>query len=336
MVAQRSLRLYLMFRLQSLCGERCWNPLKHKFSALQKSDDLQWPLITSDGTPRPRPKIEHPGRFNVDLESDDDAEDSALREGTLIQAYWTSIREKYRSRRLDVQSLSTSETGDLPENWIVININITDDKSTLFISRREGGVEGSQPLVFCVPLKGRRDNGDDDVEDHLEFNDAIGQLREIVRLSDEGTKTAVNIKSDDKEARANWWRLHGESLDTRLRELLENIEFCWLGAFKTILSPRSDATPEMISDLRAQFDKIFQRSLHAKDKKSKQRCKDEELEDLIYLILDLYWFHGVPVAIAEVDIAQLVVDLRAVMEEHAAKLRQWKKTTTGKATSSLA
>ncbi|EDR03672.1 uncharacterized protein LACBIDRAFT_307113 [Laccaria bicolor S238N-H82] len=245
--------------------------IEHKFSALQMSDDLQWPLITSDGTPRPRPKIERPGRFNVDLESDDDdAEDSALREETLIQAYWTSIREKYRSQRLDVQSLSTSETGDLPENWIVININITDDKSALFISRREGGVEGNQPLVFCVPLKGRRDNGDDDEEDHLGFDDAIGELREIVRLSDEGTKTAVNIKSDDKEARVNWWKLRGD-LDTRLRELLENIEFCWLGAFKTILSPWSDTTPEMISDLRAQFDKIFQRSLHVKDKKTKQR-----------------------------------------------------------------
>jgi separase len=124
--------------------------IEHKFSALHMSDDLQWPLITLDGTPCPQPKIERPGRFNVDLESDDDAEDGALREDTLIQAYWTSIREKYRSRRLDVQSLSTSETGDLPESWIVININITDDKSTLFISRREGGVEGSQPLVFCL------------------------------------------------------------------------------------------------------------------------------------------------------------------------------------------
>ena len=178
--------------------------IEHKFSVLHMSDDLQWPLITWDGTPRPRPKIEHPGRFNVDLESDDDVEDSPLREDTLIQAYWASIREKYRSRRLDVQSLSTSETGELPENWIVININITDNKSTLFISRREGGVEGSQPLVFCVPLKGRRDNGDNHEEDHLGFDDAIGELREIVRLSDEGTKTAVNIKSDDEDALANW------------------------------------------------------------------------------------------------------------------------------------
>lgn len=138
--------------------------------------------------------------------------------------------------------------------------------------------------------------------------------------------------------------------------------------YQTILSPRSDVTPEMISDLRTQFDKIFQRNLHVKDKKTKQRagnhkktasqaqapsqmtlddpilkcfstlspkCKDEELEDLIYFILDLYSFHGVPVAIAEVNILQLVVDLRAVLEEHVAKVRQRKKTITGKTTNSL-
>lgn len=111
----------------------------------------------------------------------------------------------------------------------------------------------------------------------------------------------------------------------------------------------------MIHDLRAQFEKIFLRSLHIQDKKTKQRasahrktasqgpsqfpsqvtfddailecfstlspkCRDEELEDLVYFILDLYQFHGVPIAIAEVDIVQVVVDLRAVLEDHAMKL----------------
>jgi separase len=50
------------------------------------------------------------------------------------------------------------------------------------------------------------------------------------------------------------------------------------------------------------------------------KCRDEELEDLVFFILDLYQFHGVPVAIAEVDIDQVVVDLRCVLEEHHARL----------------
>jgi separase len=50
-------------------------------------------------------------------------------------------------------------------------------------------------------------------------------------------------------------------------------------------------------------------------------CQDEELEDLIYFILDLYQFHGVPVAIAEVDVVQVVVDLRIALEEHTVKTK---------------
>ena len=58
------------------------------------------------------------------------------------------------------------------------------------------------------------------------------------------------------------------------------------------------------------------------------KCRDEELEDLVYFILDLYQFHGVPVAIAEVDIDQVVVDLRAVLEEHSTKRAKENKTST--------
>jgi separase len=58
------------------------------------------------------------------------------------------------------------------------------------------------------------------------------------------------------------------------------------------------------------------------------KCRDEELEDLVYFILDLYQFHGVPVAIAEVDIDQVVVDLRAVLEEHCTKRAKGGKFST--------
>ena len=55
------------------------------------------------------------------------------------------------------------------------------------------------------------------------------------------------------------------------------------------------------------------------------KCRNEELEDLIYFILDLYQFHGVPVAIAEVDIDQVIVDLRMVLEENCVKKAKEKK-----------
>lgn len=38
----------------------------------------------------------------------------------------------------------------------------------------------------------------------------------------------------------------------------------------------------------------------------------------MYFILDLYQLHGVPIAISEVDMDQVTVDLRAALEEHTA------------------
>ena len=32
------------------------------------------------------------------------------------------------------------------------------------------------------------------------------------------------------------------------------------------------------------------------------QCRDEEFEDLVYFVLDLYQLHGIPVALSEVDI----------------------------------
>jgi len=51
------------------------------------------------------------------------------------------------------------------------------------------------------------------------------------------------------------------------------------------------------------------------------KCRDEELEDLVYLVLDLYQFHGLHVALSEIDVDQVTAELRTALEEHAAKGR---------------
>jgi separase len=80
---------------------------------------------------------------------------------------------------------------------------------------------------------------------------------------------------------------------------------------------------------------VFKRILPPQDKKQKQlpclsdvlldcfsslspKCREEELEDLLFFILDLYSFHGIPVAIADIDVDQVIVELRCALEEHAA------------------
>ncbi|CDO76677.1 hypothetical protein BN946_scf184305.g9 [Trametes cinnabarina] len=304
--------------------------VRHKFLNLSAADDLQWPLITPNGSPLPpQPKPKQPKRFSHSILSD--SEDDEPLDDVDLKAYWASIAKRYEGHRFDVANLSVSQADQLPPHWTVVNVSVTEDRHTMFVTRQRAG---RRPLIFCLPLKGRREGQEDE---HLTYEDAVKELQEIIRLSDEGTRQAAEVKKDDRGARMAWWKTRTE-LDTRLRDLLTDIEFCWLGAFKTIFTPTPDVAPEDLAALRTRLDAVFKGSLVFQEKKPKSRiglddgllecfstlppnCRDEELEDLVYFILDLYQFHGIPVAISEVDMDQVVVELRNALEEHAARVK---------------
>lgn len=206
--------------------------IEHKFPEHHAPDDLQWPLITPNGSPLPQQKI-HPRVRMAITESDDEDEEHNTNE-VYLRRYWRNIRDNYRAQPPSLANLSTPQANRLPKNWTVISINITEDKGTIFVTRQRAEHE---PLIFCVPLKGRRETEDDE---HLTFDDALNELKQIIALSNQGTREAVHVKNDDLQARANWWS-DRSALDTRLQELLENIEFCWLGAFKVSSSAFEDA-----------------------------------------------------------------------------------------------
>lgn len=107
---------------------------------------------------------------------------------------------------------------------------------------------------------------------------------------------------------------------------------------QAILSPPVTIPEDLLIEFRTSIEQIFERSTMLRDKRQKNfvrlddslvecfasippKCRDEELEDIVYFILDLYQFHGVPVASAEVDIDQAVIDVRAVLEDFSAKTR---------------
>lgn len=146
-----------------------------------------------------------------------------------MKKYWENIRDRYHTQSLDLTNLSVSQSDRLPKNWTVISINVTEDKSTMFITRQ---VTQEEPLIFCLPLRGRRETEEDE---HLSFDDALKELKDIIALSNQGTRQAIHVKNDDPEARATWWK-ERIALNKRLQELLENVEFCWLGAFKVCSS----------------------------------------------------------------------------------------------------
>lgn len=199
--------------------------VQHKFQEIASQDDLQWPLMTPNGSVMPPPKRKSKTRF-VSFESDD--EDDGLQEttDTPIKKYWDGLANKYRNRVCDAGTLGSANIDDLPPKWTVVSISVTEDHNTMFVTRQRPGKE---PLMFCIPLKERRENADED-DEFLGFEHAIHELNEIIRLSDEGTRQAQNVKND-RSARQAWWAGR-TALDERMKDLLENIEFCWFGAFK--------------------------------------------------------------------------------------------------------
>jgi separase len=168
-------------------------------------DDLEWPLLAEDGAVLPRLTASKstttrfdPALSLSDSEDEGVSGDSQTRDRT-IEAYWESIRTKYQSQILDFFSLSSSRTVGLPANWTIISISVTYNNDTLFISRQEGGTNPTDPLIFCVPLTGRRDHGSgEDDGEQLSFENAIDELGNIVHSSNESTKVAINIKPDEK------------------------------------------------------------------------------------------------------------------------------------------
>ncbi|QRW18740.1 cysteine peptidase C50 [Rhizoctonia solani] len=283
-------------------------------------DDIVWPAINEDGMPCDKPTKQPRGLFAADesseredLESDDE----------VMRQYWDFIKAKYSSLSFDASM--SQQINLLPKHWTVVTINVTDDKTALIVSRQR---PDHQPVIFCLPLDRRGREGDD--EEQFSYDDAVEELTSIIETSDRITHEGVNIEGN-KQAIADWWS-ERTALDQRMRELLENIEFCWLGIFKAMPNVHSADT---LSLLRGRLDKAFKRNGIGGDKTSARpkldkslldcfssispKCRDEELEDLAYFILDLYQLHGISIALSDVDIDTLVVDLRNALEEHALK-----------------
>lgn len=214
------------------------------------SNDLSWPRIKDDGSPsalEEGPKVSNSTNLrgmlnfpNDHLQMEDDLEGTA---GHAMRNHWEALRTKYSSFDTELLQLPALHTAHLPQTWTVVHINVSPDAETLFLSRQRGsdctcGAQDlskcstqEEPLIFCIPLKNRRDQNDDE-ETQLSVDYVNGQLAELIRLSDENSRSGVGLRDGGEvEARRKWWRERAE-LDEKMKSLLENVEFCWFGAFK--------------------------------------------------------------------------------------------------------
>jgi len=301
-----------------------------KFTEIDHND-LNWPSLeprsltqVTNADNSHSPSKERLGKCLGSADSDSDDKQS-------LQAYWETVKLKHATSGYITGDIA--DLDGLPANWAVVSISVTDDHNTMFISRHQ---KGHEAIVFCIPLdrQGRREGE----EDLFTFDAGVAELSDIIRSSDEAARAAKTVQG--QEGKAAWWAGR-KALDKRMEEMLSNLEFCWLGAFKvsqafsdpfslilllwqTILNPRNTLPTNTLNDFGNKLEKIFLEALSGSGPELKKgararldtallecfatlssKCKDEEIEDLVYFILDIYQFHGVPVALAELDIDQV-------------------------------
>ena len=191
-------------------GREMLEAIRSKFPD-SSHDDLAWPILSPNGSALPPPIL---AKFQTNQDEADF--------GGEYREYWKEVCDNHTAAKFDPELLSRSIVERLPHNWTVVSINVSEDRRTMFVSRQR---PHRQPLLFSIPLEGRRE------EEAITFQGALDEFEEIIRLSDETTRSAEHVTKTDRRQRCNWWA-ERTKLDTRLRELLENLEFCWFGAFK--------------------------------------------------------------------------------------------------------
>lgn len=243
-------------------------------------------------------------------------------DGNSLATYWEHIRTKHEAFDFLHADYDLSA---LPENWAVIGITVTDDRNTMLVSRHQNGHE---PIVFCIPLDRQGKREGDDESELFTFDAGVAEFNAIIEGSNTSIKDIAKCKTpEDNRA---WWK-NRVQLDTRLGELLATIEFCWLGAFKTVLNPRLEYDPKALQTFRERLDRIFEAALSSSGSRSTKvklndtllacfatlssTSKDEEIEDLVYFVLDVYQFHGIAVALAELDFDQIGVDVKSALSD---------------------
>jgi separase len=229
----------------------------------------------------------------------------------------------------------------IPETWTAVSLALNDTHDELYITRYETGVS---PFLLRLPLA-RHASRDMD-EEEFSFGDGKRDFDEIIELSDFSTRTAKDMTS--REARQQWWT-EREALDSRLHELLINMENIWLGGFKGVFS-QHERQPSLLARFRKSLENILNQHLPSRRKKTqskrpildtrvlelfiglgdatdKELDLDEALMDLIYFVVDILHFNGERNAYDEIDFDAMVVETHEALEAYHSTASQTSQAT---------
>ncbi|KAK9370996.1 peptidase family C50-domain-containing protein [Lipomyces kononenkoae] len=241
------------------------------------------------------------------------------------------------SNVVDLNAFQKEYVDIIPQNWAAVSIALLEDSEDLIVSRFQAN---ESPFLLRLPLN-RHCSRDAD-EDSFSFKDALSEMQDIISKSNDTAQASRNIQNGAKSQKQQWWA-ERRALDLRLKELLVNMEYSWLGGFKGILSGHT-RNRELLSKFSSSFIMILKKHLPTRrtirtrqGSRSKtpeikidprvfelfislgdpvETDNSEMLEDLIYFVLDILQFHGECNAYDELDMDQIVVDVQEILRTY--------------------
>ena len=218
---------------------------------------------------------------------------------------------------MSLQSFQSDYLDIIPSTWTAISISLSENLNELQFSKLRSG---QTPFILSIPLN--RHNSRDADEDVFTFSQGKSELVEIIDLANYSTHDTIDMSR--RGAKTEWWEARS-ALDSRLKDLLENIENIWLGGFRGIFC-QDQPRPNLLSRFQKSFYNILERHLPSRQKGSKaakvgrvtldQRVLElfiglgspgeaedleEPLMDLLYFVVDILQFHGERNAYDEID-----------------------------------
>lgn len=230
---------------------------------------------------------------------------------------WDSL-ESYTSNHILNPSKFQSQYVDIiPKSWTVLSLSLSRSHDEISISRVRSG---QSPFILTLPMN--RHNAQDSEDDCFGFENGKRELQEIINLSNRSAHDTRDMSI--KGAKTEWW-VTRIALETRLQELLHNMESIWLGGFRGIFS-QTVQSPELLLRFQNSLQNILNKHLPSRQKSGRRKkpnfveldlrvlelfiClgavteledMDEQLMDLLYFVIDILQFHGERNAYDEID-----------------------------------
>lgn len=231
----------------------------------------------------------------------------------------------------DSGTFQTDYIDIIPEDWTAVSISISECQNELRLCKLK---KGNSPFVMCIPLN--RSTSREADEDAFVFDEGKAEMKKIIELANFSTHEAGDLSR--KGAKTTWWEARA-ALDSRLRDLLINIENIWLGGFKGMLC-HSSFQPNLLSRFQQSLLKSLDKHLPSRRQAKSARVSPvildprvielficlgnpsdvenihEPILDLLYFVVDILQFHGERNAYDEIDFDSMTIEVQDALTHY--------------------